>query len=63
MGRDILLARAKVGDLVGIFQSGAYGLTASPILFLSHGVPAELLISDGTAEVVRERSGWEGQRR
>ena len=38
------LAAADVGDLVAVFQSGAYGLTASPIYFLSHAPPKELLI-------------------
>ena len=38
------LARADVGDLVAVFQSGAYGFTASPQLFLNHPPPTELLI-------------------
>lgn len=38
------LARAEVGDLVAVFQSGAYGYTASPHLFLSHPPPVELLL-------------------
>ena len=38
------LARAEVGDLVAVFQSGAYGLTASPLGFLSHPAPAEVLV-------------------
>lgn len=38
------LARADVGDLVVVLQSGAYGYTASPHGFLSHPAPAELLI-------------------
>jgi len=38
------MAEAEVGDLVGVFQSGAYGLTASPTAFLSHPVPAEVLV-------------------
>jgi diaminopimelate decarboxylase len=37
------LAAAEVGDLIAVFQSGAYGLTASPRAFLSHPEPAELL--------------------
>ncbi len=32
------------GDLVVVFQSGAYGLTASPIHFLSHPPPLEIFI-------------------
>lgn len=38
------MARAEIGDLVVVFQSGAYGLTASPLGFLSHPPPAELLL-------------------
>ena len=38
------LAEAEVGDLIAVFQSGAYGLTASPVHFLSHGMPSENLI-------------------
>jgi diaminopimelate decarboxylase len=38
------LARAQEGDLVVVFQSGAYGLTASPIRFLSHPEPVEVLV-------------------
>ena len=38
------LAKADVGDLIVVFQSGAYGLTASPIAFLSHPAPVEILV-------------------
>ncbi len=38
------MARADVGDLVVVLQSGAYGLTASPTAFLSHPPPAEILL-------------------
>ena len=38
------LARADVGDLVVVFQSGAYGRTASPLGFLGHPEPAEVLV-------------------
>ena len=38
------LATAEVGDLVVVYQSGAYGLTASPLGFLSHPAPAEVLV-------------------
>jgi diaminopimelate decarboxylase len=37
------LAEAQEGDLVVVFQSGAYGYTASPLGFLSHPSPAETL--------------------
>jgi diaminopimelate decarboxylase len=38
------LSKAEVGDLVVVFQSGAYGLTASPTAFLSHPVALEVLV-------------------
>jgi diaminopimelate decarboxylase len=38
------LARAEPGDLVVVFQSGAYGLTASPAAFLSHPAAREVLV-------------------
>ena len=38
------MAKADVGDLIVVLQSGAYGLTASPTAFLSHPAPAELLV-------------------
>ncbi len=38
------LPRAEPGDLVVVFQSGAYGATASPQAFLSHPAPLEALV-------------------
>lgn len=38
------MARADVGDLIVVLQSGAYGLTASPTAFLGHPPPAEILV-------------------
>lgn len=38
------LPEAVPGDLVVVFQSGAYGLTASPHRFLSHPPPLEVLV-------------------
>lgn len=44
LGDRCELPVAEVGDLVVVFQSGAYGLTASPGAFLSHPAPAEVLV-------------------
>ncbi|MEZ0109809.1 diaminopimelate decarboxylase [Catenulispora sp. EB89] len=57
---DSILKHAQLpplrpGDLLGIRCSGAYGPSASPGLFLSHGFPAEVLVVDGTAHLVRRR--------
>ena len=38
------LAAAEPGDLVVVYQSGAYGLSASPTQFLSHPPPVEILV-------------------
>ena len=34
---------SQIGELVVVFQSGAYGFTASPTRFLSHAEPVEVL--------------------
>jgi diaminopimelate decarboxylase len=44
LARDVHLPRAEIGELVVVFQAGAYGLTASPTAFLGHPAPAEVLI-------------------
>ncbi len=44
LGDRMDLAPAQEGDLVVVLQSGAYGPTASPIGFLSHPAPEELLV-------------------
>jgi diaminopimelate decarboxylase len=51
-----MLAGAEAGDLFVIFQSGAYGLTASPVGFLGHPIPAEVLVASGTARLIRPRT-------
>lgn len=53
LARDLPVPSPTVGDLVGIFQSGAYALSASPVDFLSHPFPAEILVQDGKVEVMR----------
>jgi diaminopimelate decarboxylase len=41
---EALLPRAEVGDLVAIFCAGAYGLSASPVGFLSQPAAREILV-------------------
>ncbi|WP_438432801.1 type III PLP-dependent enzyme [Gorillibacterium sp. sgz500922] len=55
IGQKVRLAPAKPGDLVAVEQSGAYGLTHSPAMFLSHPLPAEVLAFPGKDELLRER--------
>lgn len=44
LAEQMELAPTEVGDLIVVFQSGAYGLTASPVNFLSHEKPIEVLV-------------------
>ena len=41
---EVEMAKADVGDLIVVFQSGVYGLTASPTRFLNHPEPVEVLV-------------------
>jgi diaminopimelate decarboxylase len=59
IGKRVALPQVAPGDLLGVERSGAYGLTASPGLFLSHGFPAEVLVHDGVPHLVRERDSTE----
>ena len=42
--RQRQLPHAEIGDLIVLFQAGAYGLTASPTAFLGHPAPVEVLV-------------------
>jgi diaminopimelate decarboxylase len=44
LGESVTLPDAQIGDLVVLFQAGAYGYTASPTAFLGHPSPAEVLL-------------------
>ena len=58
LARDIELPHAEVGDLIGVFQSGAYARAASPLGFLSHPAPPEIWIDRGRATLVRRRGTY-----
>jgi diaminopimelate decarboxylase len=38
------LPQARIGDLAVVFQSGAYGASASPAAFLGHPAVSEVLV-------------------
>ncbi|GCD91325.1 pyridoxal-dependent decarboxylase, exosortase A system-associated [Nocardioides sp. LS1] len=44
LGKQVSLPAVEEGDLVVLFQAGAYGLTASPTAFLGHPAPREVLV-------------------
>ncbi|MBE7056367.1 MAG: diaminopimelate decarboxylase [Ruminococcaceae bacterium] len=43
IAQDILLPQCNSGDYIVVEKSGAYGLTNSPVLFISHPKPVEAL--------------------
>jgi diaminopimelate decarboxylase len=55
VAKQTALPEIQPGDLIGVERSGAYGPSASPVLFLSHGHPAEVLVRDGVAHLIRHR--------
>ena len=44
LGTGVAVPDARVGDLVVLFQAGAYGRSASPLGFLGHPAPPEILV-------------------
>jgi diaminopimelate decarboxylase len=44
LASGVELPHLSAGDVVAIHASGAYGLTASPIYFISHPLPREVLV-------------------
>jgi hypothetical protein len=55
LARDVSLPVAAPGDLFGVFQSGAYARTASPLGFLSHPAPPEIWVDPTTDALIRRR--------
>jgi diaminopimelate decarboxylase len=55
LARRVALPEVRPGDLLAVERSGAYGPTASPGLFLSHGYPAEVLVAGGVPHLIRRR--------
>jgi diaminopimelate decarboxylase len=59
-GTKLELVEPRVGDLLGVFYSGAYGYSASNLGFLSHATPAEVLLHDGAVHVLRRGGPHDG---
>ena len=58
LARNVELPPLRAGDLVGVLQSGAYARSASPLGFLSHPAPPEVLVSDGKHREIRRRGNY-----
>ena len=55
LARKIELPDSKIGDLIAVHKSGAYGPSASPGLFHSQGHPKEILIHQGLSHLIRKK--------
>ena len=58
LARNASLPDVAVGDLIGVFQSGAYARAASPLNFLSHRTPPEVWVDAGRFELIRKRGEY-----
>ncbi|GEP00330.1 type III PLP-dependent enzyme [Methylobacterium haplocladii] len=59
LARQAALPDCQAGELIAILQSGAYGLTASPVGFLSHPTPAEVMVDGGKVTEIRPRGSFD----
>jgi diaminopimelate decarboxylase len=55
LGSSVSLPVASVGDLLGIFQSGAYARSTSLLAFESHDSPPEVWSDEGGLFLIRSR--------
>lgn len=55
LGRSVETVKAGSGDILCIPNSGAYGLSYSPVHFLGHPVPAEVMRYKGDSYLLRQR--------
>lgn len=54
LASSLVLPELRIGDVVAIENSGAYGLTSSPTRFISHPEPGEVLLSGEEMQHVTE---------
>ncbi|MBX7150821.1 diaminopimelate decarboxylase [bacterium] len=55
MASDVMLPKAEIGDTIAFFNAGAYGYSESMPFFLSHAIPAEVMVQDGHTKLIRRR--------
>lgn len=56
LAADVSIPSVCPGDIIVFYLAGAYGLTASPTLFLSHGHPCEVLVNENEIKLIRKRT-------
>ena len=54
LGHGVELPELQEGDLLGVHCSGAYGLTASPVDFISHAPPREFAAERGSVRDITD---------
>ncbi len=54
LGRGVKFPGLDVGDVIGVRCSGAYGITASPLNFISHPPPKDILVETRDGQTVIE---------
>jgi diaminopimelate decarboxylase len=57
LARGVMLPPLAEGDLIAVHNSGAYGLTASPVHFISHAPPREILVDGNDMRDVTRNLG------
>jgi diaminopimelate decarboxylase len=58
LGKDRSLPRPEVGDLLVVFDAGAYGAVMASN-YNRRPMPAEVLVKDGEATVIRRRQTFD----
>ncbi|MCU0606817.1 MAG: hypothetical protein MUF78_05230 [Candidatus Edwardsbacteria bacterium] len=58
IARNVMLPRVTAGDLVAVGRAGAYGFTMGLQSFISHRMPAEVLVDGREERVIRRRTGF-----
>ena len=54
LGFGTKIPEARCGDVICVENSGSYGYTASPLFFLGHDAPREIIIEKGKPYIARE---------
>ncbi|MTH79818.1 type III PLP-dependent enzyme [Paracoccus aestuariivivens] len=57
LGSGVSLPQLEEGDLLAVHAAGAYGPTASPIHFISHPLPVEVLVTGGQLQDISQFRG------
>lgn len=55
IGSGVNMPEIRAGDVIAVHCSGAYGMTASPVLFISHPMPKEIFaVGDQLRDATRQ---------